>query len=252
MPTGSPTRGDVPDRERIARILREAIDAGTYPPGVLLPGEKALAADFSVSPHSVRESLAILGAEGRVHAVNGKGTVVLSPPVPHHLIEFDPADPWHGLTAVTEPTPTRGAADRRTAKTLGIADREPLFIVEQSAVHTTGALVRVRRILPHCAYDGMTTYPDPVGPRESIIKALNDAHGPLNHHVRYGAAMPTTDDRVTLKITTLGSVILYAAAITRADNGQGLLLDTVHYAAAEAEVTTRASNWPLDRQQLVQ
>src|SRR5690348_14166878 len=68
--------------ERVARVLREAIDSGHYPPGVLLPSEKVIASNFEVSAPTVRESLAILSAEGRVKTVNGKGTLVLEQPVP--------------------------------------------------------------------------------------------------------------------------------------------------------------------------
>src|SRR5712675_763611 len=80
--------------ERVARVLREAIDSGEYPPGVLLPSEKLIASNLEVSAPTVRESLAILSAEGRVRTVNGKGTLVLEQPVPRHVIAFDPADPW--------------------------------------------------------------------------------------------------------------------------------------------------------------
>jgi len=224
--------------ERVARVLREAIDSGQYPPGVLLPSEKLIASNFAVSAPTVRESLAILGAEGRVRTVNGKGTLVLEQPVPRHAIAFDPADPWRDLTTVTEPKRTRGAADTRTAALLGCPRGEFVHLYEQTAIHATGALVRARRILPHLAYDGMERYPDPMGERAPIIAALSDAHGPLTHEARSGAAIPTTDDRASLKTPTLGAVVLYAAAITRGADGRGLLLDLVHYNAAEAELTT--------------
>ncbi|MGH3632018.1 MAG: GntR family transcriptional regulator [Sciscionella sp.] len=237
MPTeSSATREAV--AERVARVLREAIDSGQYPPGVLLPSEKLIAANFEVSAPTVRESLAILSAEGRVKTVNGKGTLVLEPPVPRHVITFDPADPWRDLTTVEEPKRTRGAADTRTAALLNCPRGEFVHLYEQTAIHTSGALVRARRILPHLAYDGMERYPDPMGQREAIIKALTDTHGPLTHQARCGAAIPTTDDRKSLKAPSLGTVVLYAAAITRAPDGRGLLLDILNYNAAEAEITT--------------
>lgn len=225
--------------ERVSRVLREAIDSGEYPPGVLLPSEKLIAANLQVSAPTVREALAILSAEGRVRSVNGVGTLVLEPPVPRHLIQFDPADPWAELTTVEEPTRKRGAANTRDAALLGCPRGEFLHLFEQTAIHTSGALVRARRILPHLAYDGMERYPDPMGERAPIIKALSAAHGPLTHEARSGAMIPTTDDRASLKTPTLGAVVLYAAAITRAADGHGLLLDTVHYNAAEAEITIR-------------
>jgi DNA-binding GntR family transcriptional regulator len=225
--------------ERIARLLRAAIDSGQYQPGVLLPSEKLLAASFEVSTPTLRESLAILGAEGRVQTVNGKGTLVLERPVPRHLIHFDPAHPMRDLTFVEEPARSRGAADSRTVALLGCPPREFVHIYEQTAIHASGALVRVRRILPHLAYDGMDRYPDPMGPREAIIKALAEHCGPLAYESRCGASVPTTDDRMSLKFATgLGAVVLYTAAVARAVDGRGLLLDALHYNATEAEITT--------------
>jgi hypothetical protein len=233
-----PQRGEAV-AERIARELRTAIDEGDYPAGALLPGEKTLADTYHASVPSVRLGLAILGAEGRIHTVNGRGTVVRAAPVPHHLIEFDPTDPINGLTLVTEPKPLRGAADPHTAATLGIPLREFVHILTQGAIHTSGALVTITRILPHCAYDGMDTYPDPVGPREPIIKALTEHRGPLTHEDRHGAALATTHDRASLNTPAIGARVNYATAITRAADAAGLMLETLRYNAADTEITTR-------------
>lgn len=65
------------------------------------------------------------------------------------------------------------------------------------------------------------------------------ANGPLTYEARCGAVIPTTDDRASLKTPSLGAVVLYTAAITRGRHGQGLLLDTVRYNGAEAEITTQ-------------
>ena len=233
-----PQRGEAV-AERVAREVRSAIDTGEYPPGALLPGERTLAESLGASVPSVRLGLAILSAEGRVQTVNGRGTVVKAPPVPGHLIQFDPTDPLRGLTFVTEPRPLRGAADARTAATLGIPLREFVHIVAQGAIHESGALLTVTRVLPHCAYDGMDTYPDPVGPRAPIIKALTKARGPLTYADRHGAAVPTADDRESLNTPAIGGFVNCVAAITRAADGAGLMLETLRYNAADTEVTTR-------------
>jgi DNA-binding FadR family transcriptional regulator len=46
--------------ERIARELRAAIDAGQYPPGMLLPSEKTIGIELGASGPTVREGLASL------------------------------------------------------------------------------------------------------------------------------------------------------------------------------------------------
>jgi hypothetical protein len=236
--SASPQRGE-PVADRVARVLRDAIDSGHYPPGALLPAERALAETLGASVPSVRLGLAILGAHGRIETVNGRGTVVKAAPVPRHLIRFDPADPLHGLTFVTEPRPLRGAADAHTAAVLGVPLREFVHILAHGAIHQSGALVSLVRVLPHCSYDGMARYPDPVGPREPIIKALTKARGPLLYEDRHGAAIPTTHDRESLNTPALGGFVNFAAAVTRTTDGQGLMLETLRYNPAEAEITTR-------------
>jgi GntR family transcriptional regulator len=234
----NPQRGE-PVADRVARLVREAIDSGHYPPGAMLPGEKTLADTYGASVPSVRLGLAILSAQGRVETAHGRGTVVKAPPVPRYLIEFDPADPLKGLTFVTEPRPLRGAADERTAALLGVPIREFVHIVSQGTIHASGALVSIVRILPHCSYDGMQRYPDPVGPREPISKALTQARGPLTYEDRHGAAIPTTHDRESLNTPPLSGFVNFAATITRAADGQRLMLEALRYNPAEAEVTTR-------------
>lgn len=236
MPDEAPNRAERAP-ERVARTLREAIDRGDYPAGAMLPPEKTIAATLGVGANAVREGLAFLVAEARVKATNGRGTLVLPPPVPRHTITFDPADPYRELTPspLDAPRPTRGAADPRTAALLGIEHREYVFALDQQYTHTTGALVRIRRIVPAISFDGIDKTPDPMGPREPIITALTELHGPLAYTVRYGAMIPDTDDRTHLKITALGSVIAYAAVTTHAADGRGLILDTLHVRADEAE-----------------
>jgi GntR family transcriptional regulator len=234
----NPGRGEAL-AERVARVLRDAIDTGEYPPGALLPSERSLAEFLGASVPSVRLGLAILSAEGRIHTVNGRGTVVRPAPLPTHLIEFDPADPLKGLNFVTDPRPLRGAADPRTAAALGVPVREFVHIVTQGAIHTSGALVTLTRVLPHCSFDGIEHYPDPVGPREPIINTLTQHRGPLTYQDRHGAAVPTTHDRENLGTPSLGALVNIAATTTRAHNGQGLMLETLRYNATDTEITTR-------------
>lgn len=227
------TQGPIP--ERIARQLRAEIDRGSYPAGVYLPAEKTLAESFGVAVNMLRQGLSILGAEGRVTPVNGKGTLVLERPTPTHTITLDPADPWHGLSPTGEPHRHRQAADTRTAALLGIEQHEPLACVDQTAIHAeTGTPLRIARALPFASYDGMDRYPDPFEGREPIIKALQKHCGPLSTTLRISASIPATDDREGLGLG-LGAVLLQAHWTTKAADGRGLLLETARVNAQNAE-----------------
>lgn len=61
---------------QVARILREEIAAGTYPPRKRLPSETAIAERFDVARATARAAIAELRAEGLVFTVGQRGTFV--------------------------------------------------------------------------------------------------------------------------------------------------------------------------------
>lgn len=58
---------------RIADDLRDRIRTGAYPPGALLPSEKALSAEFGVVRNTLRRAYAELDREGLIETVPGRG-----------------------------------------------------------------------------------------------------------------------------------------------------------------------------------
>ncbi len=65
-----------PKYHQIANELRRQIQAGELAPGDRLPAETALAERFRVSMPTIRQSIAVLRAEGAVESVHGVGTFV--------------------------------------------------------------------------------------------------------------------------------------------------------------------------------
>ncbi|GAA1767501.1 GntR family transcriptional regulator [Luedemannella helvata] len=65
--------------ERIASELRAKIQNGELQPGMQLPGEQVLRADYKVSLPVVRQALDMLESEGLVDRVHGRGTYVRMP-----------------------------------------------------------------------------------------------------------------------------------------------------------------------------
>ncbi|MFD8494082.1 GntR family transcriptional regulator [Amycolatopsis xylanica] len=63
--------------------LLDLLDA--LPPGAPIPTERALAGEFTVSRTTVRQALADLTAEGRLHRVQGKGTFAAEPKLAQRL-----------------------------------------------------------------------------------------------------------------------------------------------------------------------
>ncbi|MGC5012462.1 GntR family transcriptional regulator [Streptosporangium sp. DT93] len=62
--------------ERLAALLRDAIERGEYGPGEKLPTEGRLAQIHDVGRDTVRDALSVLRAEGRVVTTRGSGTRV--------------------------------------------------------------------------------------------------------------------------------------------------------------------------------
>lgn len=60
----------------LARALQDAIRAGTYPVGSLLPTEVELATLYSVSRQTVRQAIGVLRQQGQLSARKGVGTRV--------------------------------------------------------------------------------------------------------------------------------------------------------------------------------
>ena len=77
MPKSPPPR---PLYMQVAAAIKDELLAGIHPVGAVLPSEGELAKRFSVSRHTVRESLRRLREERLVASKQGAGTVVLAPP----------------------------------------------------------------------------------------------------------------------------------------------------------------------------
>lgn len=67
---------------RLADSLRQSIETGVLPAGSILPAERSLSRDLSVSRSTVTAALAVLKAEGTIESRQGSGTVVVGPPPP--------------------------------------------------------------------------------------------------------------------------------------------------------------------------
>lgn len=66
-----------PDRERIARELREQIADGTLRPGDQLPSARQLAATYQVSSKTAQDAVRVLREEQIVEGRKGRGVYVL-------------------------------------------------------------------------------------------------------------------------------------------------------------------------------
>jgi DNA-binding GntR family transcriptional regulator len=170
----------------------------------------------------------MLVAEGLVIKVNGKGTVVRGKPGPPETIARNPADAWADLTPTGNPESRRENARTRMATLFGIEEGSILFVVDQRATHTTGRIVLTRRTLPNHSFDDMADYPDPFGPRNDIIAALERHYGPLRQSEQVRPLMPDSDERAALGLGP-GELLQEAVRILRTEDGRALLAESQRY-----------------------
>jgi len=70
--------GAEPKYMTISRHLRNAIQAGAYPPGAKLPSESELCRDYGVQRDTARRALSLLVQEGLIVKLPGRGSFVKS------------------------------------------------------------------------------------------------------------------------------------------------------------------------------
>jgi GntR family transcriptional regulator len=72
----------MPLHSRLETTLRRMIEQGQIAAGAVLPGELELAAQLSVSRHTVRHALGVLSNEGLLRRERGRGTTVVTSSAP--------------------------------------------------------------------------------------------------------------------------------------------------------------------------
>ena len=126
----------VPKYHRVKDVMLQRIADGTWPPGASISSEPELCREFGVSRITVRRAIADLVHEGRLYAVQGKGTFVAAPKLQQRFVPRafglyeDMARRGLRLTTVVlrqEIVP----APRDVAERLGIAPGEPVHVLER-------------------------------------------------------------------------------------------------------------------------
>ncbi len=127
-PTFSPLYRQIKD------LMIQALEAGEWRPGQLIPSEQELAARFSVSQGTVRKAIDELAADNLLVRKQGKGTYVASHHDPRALFRFLRLVPLGGDLAHPESVPLecwRAKAGLEAARMLGIRQGDPIIIVRR-------------------------------------------------------------------------------------------------------------------------
>src|ERR1700744_4420193 len=141
---------------KVADDITAAIEAGTFPPGALLPSEAELAERYTVSRGTVRQAFAALRADGIIASRRGARRVVIGGPRGESFGELLSFSPW--ARAVGEVPGGRVVALQRRPGKTGEAGQRAL---EPGA--PIYHLTRVRTLSGRPVMIERGAYPDRVG-----------------------------------------------------------------------------------------
>ncbi len=130
----------VPKYYRIEEVMLARMADGTWAPGALIPSEPELCREFGVSRITVRKAVGDLVHDGKLVAVQGKGTFVAIPKLPERFVQrafgiYEDMERRGLLLTTTVLRQEVIPAPREAAERLGMSEAEK--------VH---AIVRVRAV----------------------------------------------------------------------------------------------------------
>ena len=170
------TRGQrEPKYWALKQHLLDLLDA--LPPGSPIPTERSLATEFTVSRTTVRQALADLTAEGRLHRVQGKGTFAAEPKLAQRLqlssytedIRAQGREPSSKLLEIEELP-----SDPELAKLLGIRSGAKVLRMKRLRLADGEPMALETTHLPLSRFRGLRKHVTAGG---SLYAALHDQYG---------------------------------------------------------------------------
>ena len=204
----------VPLHEHVKRQISEAILLGTWPPGMQLPGEVTLAAQFGVAVGTLRRAMADLTAEGMLMRRRKSGTVVTGRAPQHSLRFFFKYFRLHGADGTllhSEPevlSLASGTADAMEATAFGIAQGSVLIRLHRLRRVNGRPVMHETLALPAHRLPGFPTMPQDVP--HLLYLHLLECHGIRVSAVRESvtAGLASAEDRRLLQLALPDAVLV--------------------------------------------
>lgn len=119
---------------QIKTLILQALEAGEWLPGQVIPSEQELAARFNVSQGTVRKAIDEMAAENLLVRKQGKGTYVASHNDPRAMFRFLRLVPMDGDLSHPQSLPLdcwRAKAGQEASRMLGIELGAPIIILRR-------------------------------------------------------------------------------------------------------------------------
>ncbi len=126
----------IPRYHQLARILREKIQSGEWPPQSAIPSERQLEQQYRISRPTIRQAIELLIREGYLYREHGKGTFVMPQKLQKGLLE---------LTSFSEDLLKRGIKPGQVVRSLS-REVPPENIARKLDMPADGKTLRIERI----------------------------------------------------------------------------------------------------------
>lgn len=175
--------------QQIKALLLQALDAGDWAPGAMIPSEPELAAKFGVSQGTVRKAIDALAADKILVRKQGKGTFVATHDDPREHFRFLRLVPVNGQVVPAKSVPLdcwRAKAGTEVARKLGLEVGAQLVVVRRVLQFDKSNVVADEIYLPEEAF------------RELDLEMLQHHDGSMYSlfEQRFGVRMIRAEERV--------------------------------------------------------
>lgn len=144
---------------QIKALILQALEAGEWRPGEVIPSEQELAARFSVSQGTVRKAIDEMAADNLLVRKQGKGTYVASHNDPRALFRFLRLVPMDGDLSHPQSVPLdcwRAKAGQEASRILGIDPGAPIIIMRRLLRFGSKPVVIDEIYLPGEVFQGLS------------------------------------------------------------------------------------------------
>jgi GntR family transcriptional regulator len=174
---------------QIKGLILQALEAGEWRPGEVIPSETELAARFGVSQGTVRKAIDEMSAENLLVRRQGKGTFVATHSDPRAFFRFLRLVPLAGGIEQSNSIPLecwRAKAGPEAARTLAIKLGDPIIIVRRLLEFSAKPVVVDEIYLPGETFAGLS------------LEVLKDYQGSVYSlfESRFGVRMIRAEERI--------------------------------------------------------
>ncbi len=144
---------------QIKGLMLQALEAGEWRPGQVIPSEQELAARFNVSQGTVRKAIDEMAADNLLVRKQGKGTYVASHNDPRSFFRFLRLVPVNGDLRHPESIPLecwKAKAGQEASRMLDIKPGDPIIIVRRLLKFSHKPVVIDEIYLPGEVFQGLT------------------------------------------------------------------------------------------------